>query len=326
MHNIGSNAILSKIFLKNVLFNRLFVAIVAVFLLFVFGEIIFPGFMSFSHIMSVLRLSVFLGIVALGQTLVVISGNEGIDLSVGSLLSLGVVISAYFLRGENINIPETLVIVPLIGFAIGLISGVGISYIGIPPLIMTLAMASVIEGTSLIITKGFPTGNASPLLETIGSGKIFNIPYLILLWGVIIAIVTLILKRTKWGNILYGVGANSLAAELSGINAKRFRMYIYGICGATSAFAGLLLLSYTSTPYLNLGAPYVMPSIAAVVIGGVSLAGGSGDYLGVATGCIILTTLTSILVALQTTEAVRQIVYGSLLLILIVAYARRGRG
>jgi len=323
MHNAGSNAILSKIFLKNVLTNRLFVAIVAVFLLFVFGEIIFPGFMSFTHIVSVLRLSVFLGIVALGQALVVISG--GIDLSVGSLLSLGVVISAYFLRGENINIPETLIIVPLIGFAIGLISGVGISYIGIPPLIMTLAMASVIEGISLIITKGFPTGNAPPLLETIGSGKIFNIPYLILLWGVIITIVTLILKRTKWGYILYGVGANSLTAELSGISAKRFRMYIYGICGAISAFAGLLLLSYTGTPYLNLGAPYIMPSIAAVVIGGVSLAGGSGDYLGVATGCIFLTTLTSILVALQTTEAVRQIVYGSLILILVVAHARRGR-
>jgi len=316
-------AILSKIYLKKIVLNRVFIAFVGIFLLFIFGEIIFPGFMSFTHIMSVLRMSVFLGIVALGQTIVVISGNEGIDLSVGSVLSLGVVISAYFLNGKNINIPAAIIIVTFIGFVIGTVSGAGISYIGIPPLIMTIAMGSVIEGLSLIVTKGFPTGNAPPLLETIGNDRIFNIPYLILLWIVIIIVASVILKRTGWGNILYGVGANSLTAELSGINVKRFRIYVYGVCSAISAFDGLLLLSYTGTPYLNLGAPYVMASIAAIAIGGISLAGGSGNYLGTATGCIFLTTLNSILVALQTSEAGRQIAYGVLLLFLIVAYTRR---
>jgi len=308
---------------KEFLFSKLAISFYAIILLFVFGEIILPGFISFSHVMSVLRLSVFLGIVALGQTLVVLSGNEGIDLSVGSILSIGVVLSAFFLNGQNINIPKALLFTPSVGLAFGLISGLAISYIEIPPIIMTLAMASVVEGTSLIITKGFPTGNAPPLLETIGNGKIFNIPYLIILWILLIIIASFILKKTKWGNLLYGVGSNSLTAELSGVRVKRFRVFVYGICGAIAALAGLFLLSYTGTPYLNLGATYTMPSIASLAIGGISLAGGNGNYIGAVTGCIILTTLNSILVALRTTEAVRQITLGLLLLILVIAYTGR---
>lgn len=312
-----------SISLKKILLNKIFISIAAIFILFIFGEIIFPGFMSFNHIMTVLRMSAFLGIVSLAQTFVVISGKEGIDLSVGSSLSLGVVIAAKFLNGNNVNIVPAIIIVSFVGFMVGIISGAGISYMEIPPLIMTIAMASVIEGLSLIVTKGFPTGNAPPILEIIGSGRIIGIPYLILLWTVIIILVSIVLKRTRWGSILYGIGSNDLTAELCGTNVKTFRMNVYGISGAISAFDGLLLLSYTGTPYLNLGAPYTMGSIAAIAIGGISLAGGSGNYLGTVVGCIFLTTLTSILVALQTTEAGRQIAYGVLLLILIIAYTRR---
>ena len=305
--------------------NKIVIAFLVAILLFVFGEIIFPGFMSFSHIMSVLRLSVFLGIVSLGQTLVIISGNEGIDLSVGSVLSIGVVISGYFLRGENKNIPLTLIIVLAVGFTIGLISGASISYLKVPPLIMTLAMASVVGGLSLIVTKGFPIGNAPPMLEVLGSGKIFSVPYIIIFWMILAVIILFILKRTKWGAILYGIGTNNLAAELSGINTKRFRMWVYAIAASISCFAGFLLLSYTGTPYLNLGAPYIMPSVAAATIGGVSLAGGEGNYFGTVAGCVVLTTLTSILVALQAGESIRQIVYGTVIIILIIAYARPSR-
>jgi ribose transport system permease protein len=311
--------------IKKFFSNKIVIAFLAVIFLFVFGEIIFPGFMSFSHIMSVLRLSVFLGIASLGQTLVIISGKEGIDLSVGSVISIGVVISGYFLRGENKNIPLTLIIILAVGFFIGLISGAGISFLKVPPLIMTLAMASVVGGLSLIVTKGFPIGKAPPLLEILGSGKIFNIPYIIIFWMVLAVIVLIILKRTKWGTMLYGIGTNNLAAELSGINTKRARMWVYAIAGSISCFAGFLILGYTGTPYLNLGAPYIMPSVAAATIGGVSLAGGEGNYFGTVAGCIVLTTLTSILVALQAGESIRQIVYGLVIIILIVAYARPSR-
>lgn len=310
---------------KSLLSNKLTIAVGAIIALFVFGEIISPGFLSFNHLMSVLRLSVFLGIVALGQSLVVMAGGEGIDLSVGAVVSLGVVVASSFLMGKDANIPVAIVAVVASGFAIGLANGVGISYIGIPPLIMTLAMSSVVEGLSLLYTKGYPSGTASPLLESAGNGRVLGVPIVLLLWIVVIVAAMLLLFRKRWGAVLFGVGANSVTAELSGINVKRFRMFVYAISGAISAFAGLMVLGYTGTPYLNLGAPYLMSSIAAVAVGGIALAGGSGSYVGAVIGCILLTTLTSILVALQTTEAVRQIVYGSLLFIIVIAYTRRVR-
>ena len=305
--------------------NQPTIAVAAIIALFLFGEIISPGFLSFSHLMSVLRLSVFLGIVALGQCLVVMAGGEGIDLSVGSVLSLGVCVSSSLLLGKDSNIPAALLGSLAAGFAIGMVNGAGISYVGIPPLIMTLAMASVVEGLSLIYTGGYPKGSAPPLLETLGSGRILEIPNMLILWVTIIIAATIILFRKRWGAVLFGVGANSLTAELSGINVKRFRMFVYGISGAISGLAGFFVLGYTGTPYLNLGAPYLMTSIAAVAIGGNSLAGGSGSYIGAAIGCILLTTLSSILVALKTTESIRQIVYGSLVFIIVVAYTRRRR-
>ncbi|MGA2763562.1 MAG: ABC transporter permease [Spirochaetia bacterium] len=311
--------------LRSLAGNQLAIAVLAIIALFVFGEIIAPGFLNFNHLMSVLRLSVFLGIVALGQSLVVMSGGEGIDLSVGSVLSLGVCISSSILLGKDANIPFALLGALAAGFAIGMVNGAGVSYVGIPPLIMTLAMASVVEGLSLIYTGGYPKGTAPQLLEALGSGRILEIPNILLLWVVVVIAATLVLFRKRWGAVLFGVGANSITAELSGINVKRFRMFVYAICGAISGLAGFFVLGYTGTPYLNLGAPYLMTSIAAVAIGGISLAGGAGSYVGAAIGCILLTTLSSILVALKTTESVRQIVYGGLVFIIVVAYTRRRR-
>jgi ribose transport system permease protein len=311
--------------LRSLASGKLTIAVAAIVVLFVFGQVISPGFLSFGHLMSVLRLSVFLGIVALGQSLVVIAGGEGIDLSVGSVISLGVVVSSSVLVGRDANIIPAVAAALAAGFAIGLLNGIGVSYVGIPPLIMTLAMASVVEGLSLIYTRGYPDGVASPLLEAVGNGRLAGVPNVILLWALVIAAASLFLFRKRWGAVLFGVGANSLAAELSGIDVKRFRMFVYAICGAISAFAGFLILGYTGTPYLNLGAPYLMTSIAAVAVGGISLAGGVGSYAGAAVGCILLTTLSSILVALRTTEAVRQIVYGSLLFVIVVAYTKRRR-
>jgi ribose transport system permease protein len=198
--------------------NQLAIAVAAIIALFLFGEIISPGFLSFGHLMSVLRLSVFLGIVALGQCLVVMAGGEGIDLSVGSVLSLGVCISSSLLLGKDSNIPAALLGSLAAGFAIGMVNGAGISYVGIPPLIMTLAMSSVVEGLSLIYTGGYPKGSAPPLLEALGSGRILDIPNMLILWLIVIIAVTIILFRKRWGAVLFGVGANSLTAELSGIN------------------------------------------------------------------------------------------------------------
>ncbi|MEH7387905.1 ABC transporter permease [Bacillus sp. JJ1521] len=298
------------------------IAYLLVILLFIIGHLVSPGFSSFSNIMNVLNISALLGFIALAQTLVVLSGDEGIDLSVGATASLGAVMGTQIINGFDKQIIVAVLAVLVTGFLIGCINGGGIAYFKVPPLVMTLAMASVIQGMALVYTNGQPKGMASPALKALGVGNTFGVPNLILLWIFIMIIMGIFLKQTKWGMILYGLGTNRLTTELSGVNTKVFQMMIYGASGAIAAFSGLLLISYTGTSYLDIGTTYMLPSIIAVVIGGVSLAGGLGSYNGSVAGVILLTTLSSILITLNIDEGGRQIVYGVVLLILLIIYGR----
>jgi ribose transport system permease protein len=132
-----------------------------------------------------------------------------------------------------------------------------------------------------------------------------------------------VFKRTKLGGILYGIGANDRAANLLGIKTKKIRMLAYGFSGMFSAFSGMLLLGYVTNPNLNVGLPFGLPSVVAIVIGGISLAGGQGSYLGAVFGSIVLTTLTSILTTFQIGYSGRSMVTGAVLLILLTLYARQ---
>lgn len=312
--------------IKVVFSNKAAVAFLIAIGLFIFGQIVSPGFAEFSHVMNIMSLSTFLGIVALGQTIVIISGSEGIDLSVGSIVSLSAVMASQIMNGSDSRMIPAAAAIIAVGFIIGIFNGLGISYFKIPPLIMTLAMSSVVQGLAIIYTNGQPKGRASQTLVTLGTDRTIGIPNIFVLWLVVTALALIILRYTPWGNMLYGAGANNLTAELSGIKTRVLRTVAYGISGIISALAGLFLLGYTGTSYLDLGAAYVMPSIAAVVIGGVSLSGGLGSYLGTTAGAIVLTTLGSILVTLKMGEGGRQIVYGLVLMALLIIYARQKKG
>ena len=287
------------------------------------GGILAPGFASFANIMNVLSLSSFLGVVALAETIVIISGGDGLDLTAPAVISLSAVMSSQIMAGDNLNIPLAIVAVLGISFVIGLANGLAISHLRIPPLIMTLAMSTVVQGMVMIYTQGQPKGSAAPLLDDLGNARFGGIiPYIIIVWIAVIIIAEIVLRKTKWGHLLYGVGANSLAAELSGVKTKRIKTTAYIASAMICGFAGILILGYTGTSYLDIGSSYLMPAIAAVVIGGVSLSGGSGNYLGTVTGVIVLIALNSMLATLKMGEAGRQIVYGSILVILLIAYAR----
>ena len=319
--------------LKKIFKDKVIVSFIIVVVLFIIGQIAVPGFATFNHIMTVLQTSFFLGMLSLGQTIVVISGKEGIDLSVGPMLTVGVITSSAILMGKDSNFALALVVVLALGFTLGLINGIGVSFLGIAPLIMTLAWGIAVEGSLLFITNGFPPGKASPLLELLGGGSLkFNlgnylvgIPWVIIIWIVIMLIVLYVFKRTTLGRIFYGIGTNDRAANLLGIRTKQIRMLTYGFSGMFSAFSGMLILGYVTNPNLNLGINYGLPSVAAVVVGGISLAGGAGSYLGAVAGSIILSTLTSLLVTFRFGESGRQIVFGFVLLILLVLYARKPR-
>ncbi|WHH58181.1 ABC transporter permease [Petroclostridium sp. X23] len=289
--------------------------------LLIVAEIISPGFIAPNHMESVLRQASFLGIVSIGQTLVILTG--GIDLSVASIITLANVVSAQIMDGNDSNILMAFAAVLLIGIIAGLINGVGIHYLRIPPLVMTLGVGSVIQGIALVYSKGAPKGNTAPFVKFISTGKIGGmISGTLFIWIVLAIIAVLILKFTIFGRSVYAIGVNTIASRYSGINVPFITIIIYTISGIMAAVTGLLLIGYTGTSFLNAGDIYSMNSIAAVVVGGTSILGGSGGYIGTIAGAIIMTVIGSILTIINIPVSGRQIAQGLIIILLVLIYGR----
>lgn len=312
----------SKIFnfvLKNKIIIFLYFSILVLFIL---GTILSRGFISYDHVLSILRIASFLGIVSMGQTIVILTG--GIDLSVGPLITMGNLFTCMFINGMNSNTLWVLIVMILLGALFGSFNGFGIAYLKIPPLVMTLAFGSVLTGINLIFTHGAGKGLASPILRYISTGRLFDfISLIILIWAILSVFFILLLNSFTFGRKIYYIGTNEKAAFLSGIKTNLIKTLAYSISGATSSLTGALMAGYTVTAFLGIGNEYIMWSIAAVVIGGTSLTGGKGGYLGTIAGCIILVLLESILTVAQIPEAGRRIANGLLILILISIYFKK---
>ena len=290
------------------------------------GEIISPGFASYGQILNLLRVSAFLGVIAMGQTIVIISGGEGIDLSVGKVATFSAIIAARTIEGDDSQVLVGLGLALVLCAGIGLLNGIGISYARIPPLVMTLGMIGVVQGMILIYTGGTAAGRAAPLMVTLVKGDtVFSISGLLWIWLVLAALVVLVLRRTTFGWRVYALGANRHAAELSGITVRYNVVAVYMLSSVLAGLGGFFLLGFTETVFLNLADQYMLPSIAAVVIGGTTLAGGMGGYAGTAVGAIVLTVLQSLLTTIRMDAAQRRIVLGVVLIILLSAYGRQRR-
>ena len=294
--------------------------------LFVLGGILRPGFASYALAINILRLAAFLGIVAAGQTLVIISGGEGIDLSVGSVITLGAILIYNIVNGHDAMILPALLVALAVGAAIGAINGLGITLLRIPPLVMTLGMAGVVDGLVLVVTQGKVNGASAPLMvRLVSSPLLFGIPGVVLLWLLLGIIMWLLLERTAYGKFLFAIGVNRTTSKLSGVRVPAVLLLTYALSGMLAALGGFVLLGYTQNVFLNLGAAYTLPSVAAVVVGGTLLAGGRGDYFGTMAGALVLTLLTSLLTTMELPESARQIVYGLTLLLLLSIYGRQHR-
>ncbi len=306
--------------------NPTVIALLLAVAIFVLGGILRPGFASYSLAINILRLAAFLGIIAAGQTLVIISGGEGIDLSVGAVVTLGAILIYRLANGQDALILPALAATLAIGAAIGAINGLGITLLRIPPLVMTLGMTGVVEGMILVFTQGRLEGSAAPLVVGLVSNPlIFGIPGVVLVWILLGVGVWLILERTSYGKQLFAIGVNRTTARLSGVRVNAVLVTTYTLSGLLAALGGFVLLGYVQRVFLNLGAAYTLPSVAAVVIGGTLLAGGEGGYAGTMAGALVLTLLTSLLTTLQLPESARQIVYGITLLLLLSVYGRQRR-
>ncbi len=302
------------------------IALLLAIALFLLGGVLRPGFASYSLAVNILRLAAFLGIIAAGQTLVIISGGEGIDLSVGAVVTLGAILIYRLANGQDALIIPALAATLAIGAAIGAINGLGITLLRIPPLVMTLGMTGVVEGLILVFTQGRLEGSAAPLVVGLVSNPlIFGIPGVVLVWMVLGVVLWVILERTSYGKQLFAIGVNRTTAKLSGVRVNMVLVVTYMLSGILAALGGFVLLGYVQRVFLNLGAAYTLPSVAAVVIGGTLLAGGEGGYAGTMAGALVLTLLTSLLTTLQLPESARQIVYGLTLLLLLSVYGRQRR-
>ncbi|HEX2525958.1 MAG TPA: ABC transporter permease [Geminicoccus sp.] len=310
--------------IKTLLAEPLVLASIAILVLLAAGELLSPGFARGDQITRLLTVAAILGIAAAGQSLVVIGGREGIDLSVGALISLGALTAGNVMSGSNGAILPAVLAAGGVTFAIGIVNGLGVTALRIPPLVMTLGMMGVIQGGLVVLSRGAPSGNAAPMLMSfVNQPLLLGLPGILFVWALIAVAMWFLLRRTSFGYAVYAMGSNERAAALTGMPTSLLRTLLYGLSGLFAGLTGVCVIGYTGNSFISVGDQYVLPSIIAVVIGGVSLAGGAGNYFGVMLGAIALTLLQSVLTTLQLEFWGRQIIFGAVLLGLMLLYGRQ---
>jgi ribose transport system permease protein len=283
--------------------------------LLVVGQLLLPGFLNASQVANQLKIAAFLGIFGLCQTIVMAAGGQGLDLSVGATATLGGILGAAIMHGSNGMTPLGGLAAVGAGLVVGGINGVGVALLRIPPLVATLAIASVVDGGVIVgVSLVQPSNAASPLLVTISGWATAGVPNIVLVWVVIAAVAIWLLSFSAWGRQLTTTGANAVVALLSGTDILVVRIAAYALSGALAAFAGFMLTGYVGQAFFGLGDPYILTSVVIAAIGGVALAGGRAPYLGVACAAIMMTVLVSLLTAVAIGEAGRQIIFGATLL------------
>jgi ribose transport system permease protein len=317
--------------MKSLVFSRAALRVLAAYgaavLLFVIGAFVHPGFASFESVTSILLVASFVGLVAAGQCFVILVG--GIDLSVPWVLNAAAILLATASLGVDRRAVYAVLLTLGMGALTGLANGVGIVWLGVPAVVMTLAMNGIIEGLALGLSGGMTcsacASYAPPVIVAAVHGVWLGIPAALWLWLVVILAVSFVLGFTRFGRATYAIGNNPRAAYLAGINVNLTVVFLYALSGIFSALAGILLVGFGGQASLGMGTPYLFQSIAAVVIGGVSILGGSGNYLGAAAGAASLTALVSVLLALNMPEYGRSIIYGVVILALLLLYGREQR-
>jgi len=290
-------------------------------LLVVLSQLARPGIVTPEWVGVIMRAAVPLAILAGCQTLVMLTG--GIDLSVGAVASMSGFLVATLVGDQGLGVA---ILVALMAAALaGLVTGIGVGVFRVHPLIMTLGMSLVVLGLANVwqITM-VQTGAGVPgEFRSIGTGLAFTIvPHSLIVSAPLALAILFGLRRTGYGRMLYAVGDNPVAARLSGARSWQVLVVLYVISAVLAAIAGFLLSGLTNVASVSLADTSVLPSVAAAVIGGTSIMGGRGGYGGTIVGALILTVVTSLLSSLGYPEAVRQILFGAIIVLVAAAYTR----
>ena len=298
--------------------------VVLILLLVVFvGAVDFakPGTVNSVWLSNTLLFAAPLGILAAGQTMVMLTG--GIDLSVVSVATG----SAFLMTTLTLRIGDgwSVVVGLALGVVVGLINGVGVAVLRVQPLVMTLGTGLMTQGVIIVYSQRILASRSvvPDIIHVLGSGRLAEIiPIDLFVWAPIAALVISGLRWSGFGRLVYAIGDNLEACQLAGVRVWRVLLVDYAICGLLAAIAGMLLVGNTNSADLGLAETYLLPSVASVIIGGTSIFGGRGGYEGSIIGALILTVLNGVLTLVDSPEPVKQILYGGIIFALAAVYTR----
>ena len=292
-----------------------------IIILFIIGATQSERFLSVRNLTNVARQSAFLGIVALGQMLVILTA--GIDLSVGSLVKLSILVSALAMNGEAGNHGSAILLTLGLGLLVGLVHAFLVNEVKIAPFIVTLASLGILRGVSLSISTS-PVGSASRdfimfYVQTVGP-----IPVIALMFVALLILTALLLRYTAFGKYLYAIGGNVEVARLSGVPIKRVRYGVYVLCSMTASITGLLWLSRMGVGDPAIGDGIELQTITAVIIGGTSLFGGRGTVVGTLGGVLLLVVMANLLVMLGVSQFIQGLIQGIIIVAAVALYKQEG--
>lgn len=280
-----------------------------------------PAFLSWGTLRLQLVQASMIGIVAVGETLAILLGQ--IDLSIPWTITLSAILStSLYARDPVWWVPVAVVVA--VGVGVGLLNTLGVWVLRVHSLIWTLSVNLVLQGLTLVYTNAGASGSGvPPLAHVLALGEVGGFPVAAIVWAACGTAVIVSLRRLPFGRRLYAAGSNELAALMSGVPVGRVTACVYVASGIGAALVGLMLSGYASQAYLGMGDDYLLPPVAAVVLGGTQLSGGRGGYAGTITGCLSVVVLQAMLISLDVSEGRREMVFGAILLGLVIVFARR---
>ncbi|MBD8653780.1 ABC transporter permease [Rhizobium sp. CFBP 13726] len=309
--------------LKTILRNPPLLTFLLVALVWLVAGLTLRGFGAFGHLRYLLELASVIGIAAAGQTLVILMG--GIDLSVGAVITVTAILLPLLSPAWDPTGLVGVVLALSIAIGVGFLNGLGAAVLRVPPIIMTLAMATFLQGMLVLVAGGSAVTVQNPAVILLGQARPLGVPAGVVLWIVVSAVVLMLIHRMPIGARFLALGANPLSARLSGVSLTRNTLILYSLSGFFAGLAGILLLGMNRQGYVGIGDPYLLTSIAAVVLGGTSILGGRGTYAGTIPGALLLVTTTALITVVNASPGWRSIMFGSLILGLLLISGREAR-
>lgn len=314
---------LLKVYKRNQKTINVYIVLLLIMVTFYVFIVDFTFSKSVIHFLDIIRQSAPLALLALGQTVVLLVG--GVDLSVGAVVSITNIMTANIMMGDPARIPLAVAGTLAVCLAIGFINGIVIVKLKVPAFLFTLSMSSMLRGVYMLYTGGMPVGKVSPEFcmiarDWIGkpSGNFLGLfPIAGMIWILAFIVIAFILYKTSFGKKLYATGGNIQASRLCGIPVNRITVTAYMMSAGFACLAGFMVTAFIRAPFLHVGEPYLMNSIAVAAIGGTTFEGGRGGVIGTVAGVLIIQLLSSILTMLGFRESSNYIVLGAILIIIL---------